>query len=57
MQKIVVGSTDPVLLIDKCFRGDGLWFDKGELSDIFERAQLDKDNKIQELLKNMFRYG
>lgn len=57
MQKIVVGSTDPVLLIDKCFRGDGLWFDKGELNDIFERAQLDKDNKIQELLKNMFRYG
>ena len=54
MQKIVVGSSNPKLLIDKCSGGDGLWFDKGELNDIFERAQLDKDNKIQELLKNMF---
>ncbi len=57
MQKIVVGSSNPKLLIDKCSGGDGLWFDKGELNDIFERAQLDKDNKIQELLKNMFRYS
>ena len=57
MQKIVVGSSNPKLLIDKCSGGDGLWFDKGELNDIFERAQLDKDNKIQELLKNMFGYS
>ena len=57
MQKIVVGSSNPKLLIDKCYGGDGLWFDKGELNDIFERAQLDKDNKIQELLKNMFGYS
>lgn len=54
MQKIVVGSSKPVLLIDKCGRGDGLWFDKGELKDIFDRAQLDKDNKIQKLLIDMF---
>jgi len=57
MEKIVVGSSNPKLLIDKCSGGDGLWFDKGELNDIFERAQLDKDNKIQELLKNMFGYS
>jgi len=57
MQKIVVGSSGPKLLIDKCSGGDGLWFDRGELNDIFERAQLDKDNKIQELLKDMFRYS
>jgi Zn-finger nucleic acid-binding protein len=54
MKKIVVGSSKPVLLIDKCSRGDGLWFDKGELKDIFDRAHLDKDNKIQELLADMF---
>jgi Zn-finger nucleic acid-binding protein len=54
MQKIVVGSSEPVLLIDKCRRGDGLWFDKGELHGIFDRAQLDKDNKIQKLLTDMF---
>ena len=54
MKKIIVGSSKPVLLIDKCRRGDGLWFDKGELQDIFDRAQLDKDNKIQKLLADMF---
>lgn len=54
MQKVVVGSSKPVLLIDKCRKGDGLWFDKGELNTIFEKAQLDKDNKIQELLNEMF---
>ena len=54
MQKIIVGSSKPTLLIDKCRRGDGLWFDKGELHDIFDRAQLDKDNKIQKLLADMF---
>lgn len=54
MQKIVVGSSKPVLLIDKCRRGDGLWFDKGELQDIFDRAELDEDNKIQTLLNDIF---
>jgi len=56
MQKVIVGSSKPTLLIDKCRKGDGLWFDKGELQDIFDRAQLDKDNKIQQLLTNMFNY-
>ena len=54
MEKIKVGSSTPVLLIDKCRRGDGLWFDRGELQDICDKAQLDEDNKIQELLKDMF---
>jgi len=54
MQKVVVGSSKPVLLIDKCSKGDGLWFDKGELQDIFDRAQLDSDNKIQKLLTDIF---
>ena len=54
MQKIVIGSTEPKLLIDKCGKGDGLWFDKGELNDIVEKAQLDENNKIKTLLKDMF---
>jgi Zn-finger nucleic acid-binding protein len=54
MQKVAVGSSKPILLIDKCRKGDGLWFDRGELKNIFEKAQLDKDNKIQALLTNMF---
>lgn len=54
MSKITVGSSKPVLLIDKCRKGDGLWFDKGELQDIFDRADLDEDNKIQKLLADIF---
>jgi len=54
MEKIAVGSGSPVLLVDNCRRGDGLWFDKGELEDILGRARLDKDNKIQRLLADMF---
>ncbi|UCC22006.1 MAG: zf-TFIIB domain-containing protein [Planctomycetota bacterium] len=54
MQKIVVGEAKPVLLIDKCAKGDGLWFDKGELQDILNRAELDKDSKIQKLLSDIF---
>ena len=54
MLKTIVGSSKPVLLIDKCRRGDGLWFDRGELQDIIKRAELDKENKIQKLLTDIF---
>jgi len=54
MYKIIVGSSKPALLIDKCRKGHGLWFDEGELHDIFERAQLDENNKIKALLTDMF---
>ncbi|HUW20259.1 MAG TPA: zf-TFIIB domain-containing protein [Sedimentisphaerales bacterium] len=54
MQKITVGASGPILVLDKCSKGDGLWFDKGELQDILCRARLDKDSKIQRLLADMF---
>ncbi len=54
MQKINVGASASVLTLDKCSRGDGLWFDRGELQEILGRAVLDKDNKIQKLLADMF---
>ena len=54
MQKIAVGQSTPPLLIDKCARGDGLWFDRGELQNILDSAELDKDNKIQKLLADIF---
>lgn len=54
MSKIVVGTAKPVLLIDKCRRGDGLWFDHGELEDILDRGELGKDSHIQKLLADMF---
>lgn len=54
MQKIAVGQCKSRFLIDKCRRGHGLWFDKNELHDIFDLARLDKENKIQKLLTEMF---
>jgi Zn-finger nucleic acid-binding protein len=54
MAKIVVGSSQPTLRIDKCRRGDGLWFDRGELKDVLERGRLDEDSRIQRLLAEMF---
>jgi hypothetical protein len=54
MARIVVGQSTPPLLIDKCRRSDGLWFDKNELQDILSRAELDEHNRIQELLADMF---
>ena len=54
MTKIIVGPAQPPLLIDKCRRGDGLWFDRGELQDILQRGQLDPDSRIRRLLADMF---
>lgn len=52
MQKIIVGKSLPKLLIDKCTHG--LWFDKGELKDIFDQAELDENHKVQKLLADVF---
>jgi Zn-finger nucleic acid-binding protein len=57
MTKALVGRSKPTLLIDTCRRGDGLWFDRGELSDVIERARLDENNRIQTLLADMFGFN
>jgi Zn-finger nucleic acid-binding protein len=54
MEKIDVGNDKPTLLIDRCVKGDGLWFDRGELNDIIARAKLDEGNKIKKVLGDMF---
>ena len=54
MEEIVAGAGEPALLVDRCVKGDGLWFDRGELNEIIERAKLDADNKIKHLLAEIF---
>ena len=54
MEKIDIGKGEAELMIDRCARGDGLWFDKGELNEIIDKAKLDENNKIKELLADMF---
>jgi len=55
MEKVLVGPTDRRVLIDRCRRADGLWFDKGELATIFAGADFDEEHKVQKLLKEMFK--
>ena len=54
MHKVQVGRVENPLLIDKCRKGHGLWFDKGELQGILSAGSLDKDQKIQKLLADIF---
>lgn len=54
MQKVLVGDSGRPVLIDQCSKGDGLWFDKDELQKIFDKAQLDRENKIKKLLTDVF---
>jgi len=37
MQKVLLGQ-DPGVLVDKCPRGHGLWFDGGELGTVIRRV-------------------
>ncbi len=53
MEKVLVGE-DNNILIDRCRNNDGLWFDKGELEEILKQVSWGKDNKVLNLLKEMF---
>ena len=57
MEMILVGQDDKTVLIDRCRKADGLWFDSGELEDIFAAADFDEAHKVQTLLKDMFGGG
>lgn len=53
MSKVLVGEQHKVL-IDKCRKDHGLWFDKGELKSIIQNASKNKENKVINHLKQMF---
>jgi len=53
MQKFYVGEQEKVL-VDKCKKNHGLWFDNGELQKVVEFGSENKENKIISLLKEMF---
>jgi len=55
MEKILCGESKDVL-IDRCRKNHGLWFDKGELHNVIEMGTLDENNKIVGLLNDMFAY-
>ena len=52
MEKVCVGNSQDIL-IDRCCQGDGLWFDSGELKDIFSLNNSEQMAKIRDLLDDM----
>ncbi len=42
------------VLIDRCGRGHGLWFDEGELLEVLELEGGEGEGKVIALLKDMF---
>ncbi len=55
MLKVHIGNDDSKVLIDACKRNDGLWFDKGELSEVVKLAGSQAQSRIGSLLENMFK--
>jgi Zn-finger nucleic acid-binding protein len=55
MNKVFVGDGKKVL-VDKCKKDHGIWFDSGELHQVVELGSVDKNNKVVQLLNDMFEY-
>ena len=53
MEKVTFGRNRKIL-IDKCRKNDGLWFDKGELEEVIRMGSFDENNKVLNLLKDIF---
>ncbi|MCK7521492.1 MAG: zf-TFIIB domain-containing protein [Ignavibacteriales bacterium] len=53
MKKFEIGEKEKVV-VDKCRKNHGIWFDKGELKKVVESGSVNKENKIINLFKNMF---
>lgn len=53
MDKVLCGETDQVT-IDKCKNSDGLWFDSGELEQVLTIAGSGEENRVLQLLRDIF---
>ncbi len=54
MQKIHIANEDEPVIIDRCRKSHGLWFDKGELPRVLAKGSFDKEQKIIKLLSQIF---
>ena len=54
MNKVFVGE-EKKILIDQCRRNHGLWLDKGELEEVIELSTQNRESKIIDLLKQIFK--
>jgi Zn-finger nucleic acid-binding protein len=54
MDKVSAGDENEPIVIDRCAKSHGLWFDRGELSQILSKGSFDKEKKVIKLLTEMF---
>ena len=54
MHKVLIADKNAPVIIDRCPKNHGLWFDKGELSQVLEKGSLDKERKVIKLLSEIF---
>ncbi len=54
MDKTLV-SDDKDIVLDECKYGHGLWFDKGEILEVIKEGSVNKENKIINILEDMYR--
>lgn len=54
MEKINAGRDDSPVVIDRCPKNHGLWFDQGELPAVLEKGCLDPENRVKQLLGNLY---
>lgn len=54
MAKAVCGPAGGEVVIDRCRRNDGLWFDAGELNTVLRLGQWEQDSRVLALLNGMF---
>jgi len=52
MDKVEYENSD--IIIDKCKKDHGVWFDKGELNSLLSIKNINHNNKVLTLLKNIF---
>jgi Zn-finger nucleic acid-binding protein len=53
MEKVRYGKDSKVML-DMCARGDGLWFDRGEINEVIEMGDFPANHRVYQLIKETF---
>lgn len=56
MDKVSAGDENEPIVIDRCVKSHGLWFDRGELSQILSKGSFDKEKKVIKLLAKVFNF-
>ena len=56
MDKVLQNDDGDAVMIDKCKKSHGFWFDKNELNLLLAKSNAGKDNTVLNLLNDMFNY-